>query len=294
MPDKDFIIMTESTCDLPRAYAIQHGLAVIPMSYTVDLQEYKGTEGSDLTPQAFYDKIRAGSMPKTSQVTPDEWTQYFKPHLDKGLDILLISFSSALSGTYGSARTAAEELAAQYPEQKIIVIDSKCASLGQGLLVHYALEHRKLGEDIEATAAYVRALAPNICHYFTVDDLHYLHRGGRVSKAAAVIGSMLGVKPVLHVDDEGRLIPIGKVRGRKQSLSTLVDKMAAKTNGVDNRWVFISHGDCAEDAGYVARLVQQKTGISNVLTGDIGPVIGSHSGPGTVALFFIGNGRSED
>ena len=142
MPDKDFIIMTESTCDLPRAYAMQHGLTVIPMSYTVDLQEYKGTEGSDLTPQVFYDKIRAGSMPKTSQVTPDEWMQYFKPHLDNGLDILLISFSSALSGTYGSARTAAGELAAQYPAQKVIVVDSKCASLGQGLLVHYALERR--------------------------------------------------------------------------------------------------------------------------------------------------------
>ena len=192
-----------------------------------------------------------------------------------------------------SALLAAKRAKEQFPERKVVVIDSLCASLGEGLYVYYAVQYQKSGMTLEETAQKLEKIKQQLCHYFTVDDLHHLHRGGRVSKTAAIVGSVLGIKPVLHVDEAGRLIPIGKVRGRKQSLNQLVARMKEKTAGVKNEIFFVSHGDCLEDAEYVADLVKKECGVKKYIIGDIGPVIGTHSGPGTVALFFLGESRTE-
>ena len=239
--------------------------------------------------------MRAGSMPTTAQVNPEQAKEAFKKCLEQGKDVLYIAFSSGLSGTYGSAVIAARELEEdkEYPGRKVIVLDSLSASLGEGLLVHKAVMLKEAGKSMEETADWVEKNKLHLCHNFTVDDLFHLHRGGRVSKATAILGTMINIKPVLHVDDEGHLIAIGKVRGRKKSLSALVDRMAEQIRGYEeqNDVVFISHGDCGEDAEYVKKLVQERFGVESFIINHVGPTIGAHSGPGTLALFFVGNPR---
>ena len=234
-------------------------------------------------------------MPTTSQVNPEQAKEAFKACLDQGNDVLYIAFSSGLSGTCGSGMVAAEEIreSGEYPDRKLIVIDSLSASLGEGLLVHKAVQLKEAGKSMEEVADWVEKNKLHLCHNFTVDDLFHLHRGGRVSKATAVLGTMINIKPVLHVDDEGHLIAIGKVRGRKKSLAALVDRMADQIKGYEdqNSEVFISHGDCQEDAEYVQKLVQERFGVDKFIINHVGPTIGAHSGPGTVALFFMGNPR---
>ncbi len=288
-----YVIMTDTTADLPESYIQEHQLAILSLSYTIEGTTYDRENPLDV--REFYAKMRAGSMPTTSQVNPEQAKEAFKACLDQGNDVLYIAFSSGLSGTCGSGMVAAEEIreSGEYPDRKLIVIDSLSASLGEGLLVHKAVQLKEAGKSMEEVADWVEKNKLHLCHNFTVDDLFHLHRGGRVSKATAVLGTMINIKPVLHVDDEGHLIAIGKVRGRKKSLAALVDRMADQIKGYEdqNSEVFISHGDCQEDAEYVQKLVQERFGVDKFIINHVGPTIGAHSGPGTVALFFMGNPR---
>lgn len=261
-----YVIMTDTTTDLPEDYIREHGLSILSLNYILDGQTYDREHPLDV--KEFYEKMRAGSMPTTSQVNPEQAKTAMCACLETGQDVLYIAFSSGLSGTYNSGRIAAEEIAEEglFPERKVVVVDSLSASLGEGLLVHKAVMLKEAGKSLEEVADWVERNKLHICHNFTVDDLFHLHRGGRVSKATAILGTMMNVKPVLHVDDEGHLIAVGKVRGRKKSISALVDRMAEQMNGfaAENDVVFISHGDCIEDVEYLERLIREKFGIREV------------------------------
>jgi DegV family protein with EDD domain len=286
-----YLITTDTTSDLPEDYLKQHNITMLPLYYN-----FEGTVYGDkvfLDPKEFYDKMRKGAMPTTMAVNPETARNVFVALLDQGYDILHIAFSSALSGSCSVAATVARELMEERPGTKIIVIDSLCASLGEGLLVHKAVKLKEAGKSIDETSEWLEQNKLNLCHMFTVDDLHHLHRGGRVSKATAIIGTLINVKPVLHVDNEGRLIPLNNVRGRKKALLSLVDQMEERLKDYDgqNDIVFISHGDSYEDAEYVGNLVKERFGIQEVLIHYVSPTIGAHSGPGTIALFFMGKSR---
>ena len=286
-----YVIMTDINADLPEEYIREHGLEVLSLSYMIDGETYD--RNHPLEVGEFYKRMRNGSMPTTSQVNPDQAKKAFTACLKQGKDVLYIAFSSALSGTYNSGRIAAEEIKEEglFPDRKLVVLDSLSASLGQGLLVHKAVQLKEAGKSLEETVSWVEENKLNLCHIFTVDDLFHLHRGGRVSKATAVLGTMINIKPILHVDEEGRLTPIGKVRGRRKSLSALADRMGEQIKGFENPEVFISHGDCLEDAEYVEKLVRERFGVENFVINHVGPTIGAHSGPGPMALFFMGNQR---
>jgi len=290
-----YVIMTEDFADLPLSYLSKHQVDVLFTTYEVDEILYSNNPDADnyLSVTDFYKKLRNGGSPKTSALSMDAIVTGMEKHLKEGKDILYLSFSSGLSGTFNNARLAAEELAPNYPDRKIVVIDTLAASLGFGLMVHRAVTLRDSGKTLEEAAAYLEKHVQNFCHYFTVDDLNFLHRGGRVSKTTAIIGSALGIKPILHVDPNGKLINIGKVRGRKQSLEMLVKKMHTKFIASENNIVFISHGDCEEDAKYVANLVRKQFDIEAFIINHVGATIGAHSGPGTLALFFFGRDRVE-
>lgn len=287
---REFVIMTDSCCDLTDAVAQEMGLAVLPLSVIQEGKEYKDyLDHRELPPDLFYSRLRQGSLGSTSAANVAAFHEAMEPILREGKDILCLSFSSALSTTYQSAVIAAGELRELYPDQVIHVIDTKCASLGQGLLVYLAGQEKAKGKTIDEVKAYVEETLPHLCHWFTVDDLHHLKRGGRVSAAAAIVGTMLQMKPVLHVDDEGRLIPVSKVRGRKASIKALLDKM--EELHISNEPVFISHGDCLEEVEDMARQIKERFGTKEVYINYVGPVIGNHSGPGTIALFFLGKHR---
>ena len=288
---KDFVITTDNTADLPYSYYKENGLEYMYLTYNLDGQVY-GKE-NELPSKEFYARMRGGSMPTTSQINSEDAKEVWLPYLREGKAILHLAFSSGLSGSCNSARLAAEDLKEEHPEYEIIVIDSLCASLGEGLFVHKAVELKREGKSMEEIAQWLEEHKLNFCHVFTVDDLHHLYRGGRVSRATAVLGSMINIKPVLHVDDEGHLVAVGKVRGRKRSLAALVDMMEERLGSYKgkNTEIFISHGDCQEDAEYVAALVKERYGIEKVLINTIGATIGAHAGPGTVALFFLGDKR---
>lgn len=288
---KEYVITTDNNADLPKEYYGEHGVGCMYFSYTMDGTHY--THEKFLPENEFYAKMREGSMPTTAQVNPEEAKDVFEPYLKAGKDVLHIAFSSGLSGTYNSCRIAAEELLEEYPERSIIIVDSLAASLGQGLLVYLAQKMKEEGSDMESVAQWTEQHKKNIVHLFTVDDLNHLYRGGRVSKTAAVLGGMLNIKPVLHVDDEGKLIPIGKVRGRKKSLLELISLMDQKigSQACSCDTIFISHGDCLEEAQFLASKIKQKYNIKTEIINYVGAVIGAHSGPGTMALFFVGDVR---
>jgi DegV family protein with EDD domain len=288
---KKFIITTDTTSDLPQEYLHQHNISLLPLYYS-----FSGTVYADknaLEPKEFYDKMRGGIMPTTMAVNPDTARKVFTGLLEEGYDILHIAFSSPLSGSCSVAVTTARELCEEIPEAKIIVVDSLCASLGEGLLVHKAVLMKESGKTLDEVVGWLEKNKLNLCHLFTVDDLHHLHRGGRVSKASAIIGTLISVKPVLHVDNEGHLKPLVNVRGRKKALTALVDQMETRIKDfpIKNDIVFISHGDCVEDAQFVADLIKERIGIKESLINFVSPTIGAHSGPGTVALFFMGKER---
>lgn len=287
----NYIITTDTTTDLPEDYIKKHDLGIMSLTYTLEGTTY--SKDNPLDVKLFYEKMRNGSMPTTSQVNPENAKNIFLPYLKDGYDILHIAFSSGLSGSYNSTRIAAEELSEEFPDRKITIIDSLAASLGEGLLVHKAVMLKEQGADLDAVADWVEQNKLHIVHNFTVDDLFHLHRGGRVSKATAILGTMINVKPILHVDDEGHLIALSKVRGRKKSLQALVDSMEKQMGAYrsQNDIVFISHGDSLADAQYVADLVKQRFGIESFLINYVGPTIGAHSGPGTIALFYMGDYR---
>ena len=286
-----FKIVTDSGSDLPIEYYKEHNVAYMNLSYIVDGETYG--HGKELSWKEFYEMMRQGKMPTTSQINPEDAKEYFEKVIETDKEILCLPFSSGMSGTYNSMCIAAEEVMEKHPDCKIIVADIMCASLGQGLMVHKAVELRDAGKTLEETVEWINAHALKLVHMVTVDDLFHLHRGGRVSRASAVVGTLAGIKPVIHVDDEGHLIVIDKVRGRKKALTKLVDAMEEKTRGYaeKNDVVFISHGDDLEAAEFVRDMIKERLGIENFLINNIGPVIGSHAGPGTIALFFLGNAR---
>lgn len=288
-----YVIMTDTTADLPESYIREHKLQILSLSYMMEGTTYDREHPLDV--KEFYRKMRDGSMPTTSQVNPEQAKEAMTACLEQGKDVLYIAFSSGLSGTYNSSRMAAEEIREEgkYPDRTVRVIDSLSASLGEGLLVHRAVQLWEAGKSLDETAAWVEAHKLEFCHDFTVDDLFHLHRGGRVSKATAILGTMINIKPILHVDDEGHLTAVGKVRGRKKSIAALVDRMAEQMKGfeAENDVVFISHGDCQEDAEYLKKLIEERFGIREFVINYVGPTIGAHSGPGTLALFFMGQPR---
>ena len=287
----EYVITTDNNSDLPEEYLKDHGVGCMYLSYSMDGKNY--THGNFLPEHEFYEAMRNGSMPTTAQVNPENAKALLEPYLKEGKDILHIAFSSGLSGTYNSSRIAAEELMEEYPDRKIIVVDSLSASLGQGLLVWLAQQKKELGQTLEDVVDWVEKNKLKMVHLFTVDDLNHLYRGGRVSRTTAIVGSMLNIKPVLHVDNEGKLTAIGKVRGRKKALQELVKLMDEKIGsfGADCDTIFISHGDCEQDAQYVAAKVKEKYNIKNIVINQVGATIGAHSGPGTMALFFVGDVR---
>ncbi len=288
----DFVMLTDSSADLSAQMVQQADVEVIPLSFNIQGRTYHNyPDNREMDPALFYDMLRAGELATTAAVNVGEYVQAIEPFLEQGRDVLVLAFSSGLSGTYNSSRLAVEELQEKYPQRKIYTVDTLCASLGQGLLVWLAAQQRKEGKSIEEVRDWVEANKLSLCHQFTVDDLHFLKRGGRISATTAVVGSMLQIKPVLHVDDEGHLINIGKARGRHASLKALVDKMEKTVTEEGKKTVFISHGDCLKDAETVAEMVRQRFGTQDIRINYVGPVIGAHSGPGTLALFYLGTQR---
>ena len=282
-------IITDSGCDLPEKMQEELGLKVVPLSVL-----YKGVNYSEYTEEwlkEMFAGLRAGETTSTSAVNPEGWTKGIEPVLAAGEDALVLTFSSGLSTTYQSAVIAAEELAEKYPERKIRVVDTLAASLGQGLFVWYAAQKRDEGMSLDELADWCEANKQNLCMWFTVDDLMYLKRGGRVSAATALVGTMLQIKPVLHVDEEGHLINVAKVRGRKASIDALAKKVGETGIPGANDTIFICHGDCIEDAQYLERKLKEQYGTKNVFIYYVGAVIGSHSGPGTLAIFYVGTKR---
>ena len=286
-----FKIITDTTADLPMEYIKENDLGVMVIPYIIEGVTYGSDKEMDW--KEFYSKMCQGMMPTTSQINPERAKLYLEEYLKEKKELLVLAFSSGLSGTYNNIRLAAEELMEERDDIKIRVIDTLCASLGEGLLVHKALQLQKEGKGLDETADWVETHKLNLVHVFTVDDLNHLHRGGRVSKTAAVLGTLAGIKPILHVDNEGHLIPISKVRGRKKALQELVNYMDKKMGSYrdKNDIFFISHGDTLEDAEYVRDLIRERFGIEPCLINHIGPTIGTHSGPGTIALFFMGDNR---
>lgn len=286
----NYVIITDSSCDFTPELVSETGVKVLPLTFLLDDHSYKNDpEGSDIPFDVFYAQLRNKKDVKTSAVNQEAFRVFMKTELEAGNDLLYIGFSSGLSATCSAGSIVARELSEEYPERKVYAVDSLCASLGQGLLIYLAAKKQQAGATIDEVRDYCEQIKLNVCHQFTVDDLMFLKRGGRVSAVTAVAGTMLSIKPVLHVDNDGHLINIAKARGRRASIHALFDKMKATFTG-EYRDVFISHGDCIEDASYLASLIRDEYGIESVI-GYVGPVIGAHSGPGTLALFYIGSER---
>lgn len=286
---RDYVIVTDSATDLAPAMAADLGLHTIQLEVIVD--GCAPTLNDQLDTKAFYAELRSKKGATTSAVNIDRFLTEFEAVLQKDVDILYLGFSSGLSSTFQSGRLALEELSEKYPDRKLYAVDTLCASMGQGLLVYHAVQRKQAGASIEEVRDFVEQNKLNLCHWFTVDDLFFLKRGGRVSAASAVVGTMLSIKPVLHVDNAGKLINVAKVRGRKAAVDALFDKMKASVLPDVNPVIFISHGDCDSDAQYLANRIRNELGYEHIEISFVGPVIGAHSGPGTLALFFLGGER---
>lgn len=289
---RDYVIITDSTTDLTEELINELDITVIPMEFNIDGKSYLNySDERDISYKEFYDFLRNGKNSTTSLINTATFTELFEPILEDGKDILYIAFSSGLSGTYNSSCIAAQMLSEKYTDSKIYTVDSLSASMGEGLLVYHAAKKKKEGMNIDELKDWVENNKLNLCHWFTVDDLHHLKRGGRLSSAAAIVGTMLNIKPVLNVDNEGYLIPVEKVRGRKLSITAMLKMMEKTAINPEEQTIFISHGDCLEEAEFLANLVKEKLNVKDIKMNYIGPVIGSHSGPGTIALFFLGTER---
>lgn len=282
-------ILTDSCCDFPAQMYRQLELDYVPLS--VEFRGEVTADRNDDSLKQLYDGMRAGEAARTSAVNPDTWARAMEPRLREGLDILVLTFSSGLSTTHQSAVIAAREMMEAYPGRTVRVVDTLSASMGQGLLVHHVCRLRDSGASLEEAANWAEENKLHLCHWFTVDDLMHLKRGGRVSAATAMVGTLLQIKPVLHVDDEGHLINVSKARGRKASIEALAKKLAELGADYDNSTVFLSHGDCLEDARFLETILKEKYGVKQVVMSYVGSVIGSHAGPGTLALFFLGKHR---
>lgn len=288
----DYVLMTDSCCDLSAETAQELDLTILPLLLELGGKSYRNwLDGREIGFHDFYARIRAGETATTSAVSVGDFETAMTEILSQGKDLLYLAFSSALSATYQSACIAAEDLREQFPERKIEIVDTLSASMGQGLLLYHCAQERSKGKSLEEVRDFAEKTKLRLCHWFTVDDLNHLKRGGRVSSTAAFFGTMLSIKPVLHVDNEGRLIPMSKCRGRKAALMALVDQMEQSAENPGEQTVFISHGDCQADAEIVAQEVRRRFGTEDIRINYVGPVIGNHSGPGTVALFFLGKER---
>lgn len=288
----EYLLATDSSADLTASMVKEMELEVLPLSFTIKGKTHLNwPDNRDMSPKAFYKALREGEMATTAAVNVADVTARLEPVLAAGKDVLFLTFSSALSATCDSVRIAAKELAEKYPERKFYVVDTLSASLGQGLLLWHAVAQKRQGKSIDEIRDWVEENKLHLCHWFTVEDLHFLKRGGRVSAATAVLGTMLSIKPVMHMDNEGRLVKVGTARGRGASLTALVDHMEESVVDPAGQVVFISHGDCEADAKKVAEEVKRRFGVKSVFLNQVGPVIGAHSGPGTVALFFLGRQR---
>jgi len=289
---KDYIIITDATSDLTKEIITENNIIVVPMEYEIDGKTYEYYPSSkNLTISQFYSKLKKGHMAKTSQINVSNYEKHFEKAINDGFDIIYVAFSSALSGSIQSAHIAKNNLAEIYPQSRIEIIDSRSASGGEGLLVYTAAKLKQEGKTFDELIHWINENIPHLCHWFTVDDLHHLHRGGRLSAASAIVGSTVGIKPILHIDNEGRLVPVSKVRGRKKSLVALVEQMQLTYNQPYKHKVFITHSDCYEDAAMVKDLISEKLKINDIEIMDLGAIIGTHTGSGTVALFFFGSGR---
>lgn len=289
---RDYVIMTDSCCDLTAYMAHELELEVIPLTLHMDGQNYPNDlAGTAISHEEFYQRIRQGKLATTSAANVGQYQDAMRNILEQGKDIVCICFSSALSTTYQSANIAANDLIPEYPDSRIYVIDSLCASLGQGLLVYLAGQQKKNGLSADQLAAWVEQTKGNICHWFTVDDLNYLKLGGRVSATTALVGTMLSIKPVMHMSDEGKLTAVGKARGRKASLKALLDSVERLSIDPASQTMFICHADCEEEARWMAEQLKERFGVKTVYINYIGPVIGSHTGPNTLGLFFVGTER---
>ena len=289
---RDFVLATDSSCDLTQELADKFELTVVPLTVDINGKVYTNyLDGREIGFKDFYDLSRAKADIKTSCPSLDAFKKAFTEILESGKDILYIGFSSALSATTQNARITAEELSEEYPDSKIIVVDSLAASMGQGLLIKYIYEEKQKGGSIEEVAQYAEETKLHICHWFTVNDLMHLKRGGRISATTAISGTALNVKPVMHTDDEGRLTNVGKARGRKASLQALLDHMKETAVNPKEQTIYISHGDCEDEVKDFAKLIKKEVGFKEVVINYVGPVIGGHTGPGVVALFFYGTQR---
>ena len=286
----NYVILVDSACDISPDLLKEWGVYHKPLHFRFNDSDTEYADGS-VDIKEFYDKMRAGGVAKTAAVNVEVFSNLFEEHLKSGMDVLYLGFSSGLSTTYNSARIAAEQLREKYPDRKILTVDTLAASAGFGLLLYLTVEKKNAGATVEESAAFAEATKLNICHWFTVDDLVYLKRGGRVSATTAFVGNALGIKPVMHVDNDGHLINVTKVRGRKTAIAALADKFGELAVDRENGRIFISHGDCLKDVQELENLLKTRYNATVDIITNVGAVIGSHSGPGTLALFFVGNVR---
>ena len=288
---RDYVIITDSSCDLPEDLVRQWDLTVVPLSVEIGSDRFYNTPEEDPDGHTFYSRLVKGEPVKTSAPNVEEFMASMRPILLDGKDILNLSFSSALSATYQNACIAAEELNEEFPDATILTVDTLAASLGQGMLVDLALEQQRQGRTIWEVRDYIESNKLHLCHWFTVGDLSQLRRGGRLSAGKAILGNLLHIKPVLHVDDNGRLVPMDSVKGRKKSIEAMFDKMRETVTEPQSQRIYISHGDCLDDAQMLADMAREQLGVQSVTIGYVGPVIGAHSGYRTLALFFLGTKR---
>lgn len=290
----EYVIVTDSSTDFGPDMVEKLGIVEVPMRFTMGERTYLNyPDERDMASKDFYARLRSGETATTAAANASDWREYIEPVLKEGKDVLVIPFSSGLSSTCQNAFMACEELAEEYPERKVLCADSLSESLGLGLLVYLTVQKQRAGATVEEAKSFVEETRLKLCHWFTVDDLMFLKRGGRVSGTTAALGTVLSIKPVLHMDDEGHLINMAKARGREKSIVALVDKMEALAVEPEKQTVFICHGDCPEDAAKLQKLVQDRFSIPDerIYVHAIGPVIGAHSGPGTLAVFFLGKNR---
>lgn len=287
-----FCIVTESTADLTPALIDRFNVTVIPMRFSFgDKEYYNYPDNRELSSEAFYQMLREGHVSTTTAINMSQFEEAFVPILERGEDILYLAFSSGLSSTFGTAVMVLEQLQERYPLRKIVVIDTLAASMGEGLLVCLAAIKKQDGASLSEVADWVRANILKLCHWFTVDDLMYLYRGGRVNALTAHVGTAFGIKPILHVDNDGHLIPAAKVRGRKQSIEALADKIGELGTEISKQMIFIGHAEAADAAQMLADMINKRFSPKEIQIASIGPVVGSHTGPGLVSVFFMGTGR---
>lgn len=285
------IIFTDSCCDLPRSFVEENNIQVMHLRVNIQGRDIPDDLGISIESKNFYDLIRQGEMPTTSQVNVNTFEDNFRKYIKEGYSIIYIGFSSALSGCVNSARIAKENIEEEISNADITIIDTKSASLGLGLIVYNAVNMLKAGKEKSEIVNWIEDNKLKVNHWFTVNDLYHLKRGGRLSGTVAAVGTILSIKPVMHIDDEGRLIPASKVKGRKKSIKVLKEILVDKIACPEEQTIFISHGDCIEDAEYLKELILNEVKVKEVIINNVGPVIGSHTGPGILALFFMGSNR---